>query len=92
MTYFPSNLFSSTSVGYKGCLIVLDPPKPAAGAFICQGRVVLGGRLNLPLPPVSGPTVEQARESALQSARATIDRVEAASSLGTGSSDPVEPT
>jgi hypothetical protein len=76
MSRFPHDLFSARTEGYKGCLIVLAAPALEGGTFVCRGRVVLGGRMSLPMPPALGPDAEEAIASALETARAAIDRLE----------------
>jgi hypothetical protein len=85
MSYFPHDLFSSTTtISYKTCLIVIETPQSSGADFLCKSRIVLGGRLNLPLPLVSGATAEEARQAALHTARRTVDRLETGPSGPTG--------
>ena len=76
MPHFDSSPFAVTSLGYKSCLIVLEAPRKARDGWLCHARIVLGGRLNLPLPPAGGAFPEEARSAAEAAARAAVDRLD----------------
>lgn len=76
MSYYSKNPFSATSTSYKNCLIVTEEPRPQSGVYACQGRIVLGGRMNLPLPTGYGGSASEALAAALDTARKTIDRLQ----------------
>jgi hypothetical protein len=84
MTYFSHELFSATAVAYKTCLIVIERPQASGPAYQCKSRIVLGGRLNLPLPVILAASAESARQAALEAAQRTVDRIEAGDSGGSG--------